>query len=86
MTVRQRAPQGAVEGVDVTKVSGTMAALSDSEISLKRPPRTRFDKLIARPESGAVLAAPVVHVLFAIRTGQWMPMPMRTAAITGILR
>ena len=54
------------EEVDVTKVNGTIAALSDSEISLKRPPRTRLDKLIARPESGVVLAALVVYVFFAI--------------------
>ena len=50
----------------LTTANRPSAAAKDAEIRLKRPPRTRFDRIVARPESGVVLAALVVYVFFAI--------------------
>ena len=44
----------------------TNVAEKDSEVHLKRPPRTWLDRVVARPESGVVLAALIVYAFFAI--------------------
>ncbi len=61
-----RAPCGTGEERDVTTVNSGSDPAASAEIGLKRPPKTRLDRLIARPESGVVLAAVVVYIFFAI--------------------
>ena len=64
--VRPHMPGGAGEDSDVLTAKQTNVAEKDSEVLLKRPPRTWLDKVVARPESGVVLAALIVYAFFAI--------------------
>lgn len=41
-------------------------SVAGAAIARKRPPRTRFDSLLVRPESGVVIAAVLVYVFFAL--------------------
>jgi simple sugar transport system permease protein len=44
----------------------TLSAPAGEAISRKRPPKTRLEKLMSRPESGVVIAAVLVYVFFAL--------------------
>lgn len=46
--------------------SDTVAAPASAAITRKRPPKTRLDHLLSRPEAGVVIAAVIVYVVFAL--------------------
>jgi simple sugar transport system permease protein len=49
----------------MAEIKAGTTALNEA-IASKRPPKTRFEKLMSRPESGVILAAVLVYAFFAV--------------------
>jgi simple sugar transport system permease protein len=50
----------------LTPPDDTVHTSTVEALARKRPPKTRMDKLLSRPESGVIIAAVIVYVFFAV--------------------